>query len=752
MKQRHGPIDLSQVDAPKLHVPLRKEATAVPQPTPIVRAIPKKPAYTLKDAKRQLRHVYSGFITHTTWVWEACKTASSKLVGHLPKWNPALPFKGFSTYALRTRLGQERLFASFMVLAVIGVTVVGSITRSYAIAEDVKSYAQHATSSVSTSVRTSIAKGEYLKAQVELKQLTDELASFQKLLPTSSLPLFANESWVLSLHTLIDATEELSAASDTLLVVYGNITQLISDAETLSPDEFKKRYKSLTEYIAFQWQLLKENVMPAIDRTYTVLQTIPLDLVPQDYKEKIRTGRTKLGELRQLFAKTDELLPSVLVMLGEREPKTYAILLQNSMEMRATGGFIGSIALVKVNDGWIEKMEFRDVYDFDGQVFEPIPAPAGIDTISKNFRLRDANYWPDFPTSANQVAWFLDKQKGPGVDGVIAINDTVIKDILAILGPLPLPGTDKNVSSDSFLPTISYMVESKLAGKQPKEILFAFSEIFIKEVKANIFKKPEILFSLLANLDQKNIVAFSFDQDVEDLFRKVGAAGEIFNYENPEKNRIDDYAMLVHTSIGANKSDYFVNESIDHASTVSPDGRAENTITLQRSYTFTPEALQSLRDVFETISPLTKDLERILLSGDNTHYLRWYLPAESRDIRIEGMNSKDVSISKDLGKTVVGFTQTLKPGETKKTELHYTIGTDVDSSKPLTYRIVAEKEPGGKNVPFSKTMKTASGTVIADYSNNVLDNKIQPLSLEEERKKVLLSNRSLISYLLYFGK
>lgn len=759
MKKRHGPIDLSHVDTLK-KVPITQEQVRHIKSSPVtpspITSSPSRRATQIPAIKKKLRHMYGGFIIHTKGVWDystsTLRGTAKKIRSYLPSWTLMNVLRDFSTYAKKTKTIQERLFASFILCTVIALIVLGTAVRSYAIVEDVRSYSAQVTKSLNEEIRSSIHNGEYLKAQVQLKGLVENLSEFQKLLPTNALPIFENDSWVLSLHRLIDVSRELSSASDSLLVVYGNITQFVVDSQNLPPEKFKERYKSLTEYMAYQWQLLKENVMPALNNAYVVLEDIPLELFPEEYRKKITSAKQTLGDLKHLFDKTDELIPKILLMLGEKEPKTYAILLQNSMEMRATGGFIGSIVLVKVNDGWIEKLEFRDVYDFDGQVFEPIPAPKGIDTISKNFRLRDANYWPDFPTSAKQVAWFLDKQKGPGVDGVIAINDTVIRDLLTIIGPLSLPNTDDKVDANSFLPIISYIVESKLAGKQPKEVLFAFSETFIKEFKAQLFKKPELLLSILANMDQKSIVAFGFDEEVEDLFRRIGISGEIFQYDSSEKNRIDDYIMLVHTAIGANKSDYFVKERMSHSSIVLADGRAENTVVLERAYDATPESMQILRNVFESIAPLTKELERILLSGDNIHYLRWYLPARSTDIRIEGIDAKDISVSNDLGKTVVGFTHTLKPGEKRDVILHYTVSTDLDVSQPLTYRLVAEKEPGGKNIPFIKQMKTASGTVIADYTNSKMENKIQPLRLEEEQKELLLGNRSLISYLLYFGK
>lgn len=87
----------------------------------------------------------------------------------------------------------------------------------------------------------------------------------------------------------------------------------------------------------------------------------------------------------------------MLELLGDRYPERYLVLLQNDSEARPTGGFIGSFMIVDINDGYITKMDFHDVYEFDGQLSEDIPAPEDIAKISKNWRLRDSNYSPISP-------------------------------------------------------------------------------------------------------------------------------------------------------------------------------------------------------------------------------------------------------------------------------------------------------------------------------------------------------------------
>ena len=55
-----------------------------------------------------------------------------------------------------------------------------------------------------------------------------------------------------------------------------------------------------------------------------------------------------LDELARTLVYIDELLTLYPNFAGFKEPKTYLVLLQNSNELRPTGGFIGSVGIANV--------------------------------------------------------------------------------------------------------------------------------------------------------------------------------------------------------------------------------------------------------------------------------------------------------------------------------------------------------------------------------------------------------------------
>ena len=100
--------------------------------------------------------------------------------------------------------------------------------------------------------------------------------------------------------------------------------------------------------------------------------------------------------------------------LAWKGPRTYLVLVQNSHELRATGGFIAAVGRVSVDGGRLVDFDFQDSYALysDRSTYPPAPQAMqqymGIPLLV----MRDANWSPDFPTTA-QVARALYMLKRP---------------------------------------------------------------------------------------------------------------------------------------------------------------------------------------------------------------------------------------------------------------------------------------------------------------------------------------------------
>ena len=168
-----------------------------------------------------------------------------------------------------------------------------------------------------------------------------------------------------------------------------------------------------------------------------------------------------LGELKKAKFKT---MASFAEYLFEKdgEEKTFMLLFQNNMELRPGGGYIGSFGILKMLDGKVEELQTHDLSNFDGRVPDGIVPPYPIkEALHVNdWKLRDSNFSPDFPTNAGKADEFYHLGQGQeNFAGVVAINSNVLTSFLKVTGPVEVPGYPGIYDSENAVLNLEYQVE-----------------------------------------------------------------------------------------------------------------------------------------------------------------------------------------------------------------------------------------------------------------------------------------------------
>ena len=99
--------------------------------------------------------------------------------------------------------------------------------------------------------------------------------------------------------------------------------------------------------------------------------------------ERLEPSRPEIKELQALIEEQMILLEDIAWLLGRDSWKRYLVLFQNNTEIRATGGFIGSFALLDIDRGKIKQLEIPKggSYDLQGQLKVNISSPTPITTF-----------------------------------------------------------------------------------------------------------------------------------------------------------------------------------------------------------------------------------------------------------------------------------------------------------------------------------------------------------------------------------
>ncbi|MGL5830695.1 MAG: DUF4012 domain-containing protein [Candidatus Altimarinota bacterium] len=513
-----------------------------------------------------------------------------------------------------------------------------------------------------------------------------------------------------SLNHLFQSAQSLANAGKLFAQTIESMEQLpiLFIQENQNFSENNSSIESATPRLSLTDQLKKnlEIYQQAVQELQTAnehLNQVDSIFIPGELKQKIAESKLLLENLLSFIQSNENSISSMLKLLGDRYPHRYLILLQNDAESRPTGGFIGSLIIADINDGHIDKFEFHDVYKFDGQLLENIPAPEDIASITDEWRLRDSNYSPNFDISAEQAAWFLQKSKGPSVDTVIAINQSLLTDLLKEVGPLDVEGLDQPLTAENFQLVLSYLIESKTYGAEnPKEILGKTIQSFQNKLMEKQDWKG-LLFQLFKGVKDQKILFYSRHDDVQKFFDQLGLTPR-----QKSLNTNEDYLQIISTSIGGNKSDYYIKQQLTHNTFLNTNGEIFDELTIARTHTWSSLDLERWQAQlatfgFDEISETVKD---ILGRGENKSSMKIYLPAGTELVNSVGLPLDDVKVRYDqqLQKTYFLFPMSVKPGQTSTITIRYKLPYKLGLFPADIYRFTAQKQPGLTSTELEKNL------------------------------------------------
>jgi len=507
------------------------------------------------------------------------------------------------------------------------------------------------------------------------------------------------EKTVDSAQGLLDAAKNISLAGRNFArgienlrylpssFIYENSKQILEGSSGETGDSLTEKLKVDLAYI--------QTATEQINIAQNHLADVSPDVLPPGFRDKLDLIKEKTKLIYNLLVETQQKIPAVLNMLGDRYPHRYLILLQNDTEARPTGGFIGSYLIVDLNDGYITKFEFHDVYELDGQFYEYIEPPEDIALVADNWRMRDSNYSPDFTVSAEKTAWFLQKEHGPSVDSIIAINLSFVEDLLEVTGPLQISSLNAPLTKFNFQFVISYIVESKLSGDdKPKEIMKELIPAFQNKLATEV-ELDKLLMGITKGFDQKKIMLYSKHQNIQELFDQFNASNRI-----TETSQNEDYLQVVTTSIGGNKSDRFINQRINHYSLIQGDGTVMDEVSVSRQHSWNGKDLESWHHILSNFgyNDLPPHIIDILGRGENKSFIKIYVPYGSTLVDVAGIGRDEVYTRSDeeLNKTYFMYKMSVKPLSTEKVSITYELPVRLKLHPADTYRFHSQNQPSYK--------------------------------------------------------
>lgn len=574
----------------------------------------------------------------------------------------------------------------------------------------------------------SLASENFLEAQKELAHL---------------------QSWLLNIASLSSNPKIKLAAESQKIIAAGKAGSQLGENFSLAID-------SLVNENENNWLEKIDNFKYYSNLSLTNLEDLKLNLnsinhqsLPIKYQDQFLLWRQNLNSLNNSLESLIKTAGEIKEFLGYSANRRYLLVFQNNTEMRASGGFMGSYALVDFKKGELDNFEVPagGTYDTEAGMRSFIRSPRPLWLVNPRWFFWDANWWPDWPKTARNLMWFYEKSDGPTVDGVISFTPDVLESFLHITGPIYLKEYDLTIDVDNFWLVIQSTVEKpnldfthpEIAQQfpdspenQPKKIIGDLMEELLEVLPEKIDAQSlSILLQLLQKDQQaKNILFYFSDKNLQNLAYD-------WNLDGAVKDSRHDYLMVTHTNIAGQKSDRKMEEKIFLDSQIFKSGRIINELTIIREHQgIKNEALTGARNV-DWLRVYVPEGSRLIkasgFSQPDRHYFEYpetdweiHPKLETAEELAEIDNESGLHIYQELGKTVFANWVMTDPNEVSVVKIRYELPfifkevkrdrnyldfinhlLDINQARPAVHSLLVQKQPGLKTSDFFSRLRLA---------------------------------------------
>lgn len=528
-----------------------------------------------------------------------------------------------------------------------------------------------------SNAKNQVEAGEFQKAEYEIKSAKGALADARNLI--NSLSVIKKFGL---LNKQIDQVDKIIIlAEDGLSGVEHAIkgtqnlfmaTKYISGEQNLDP---KKHYlQANIELLAAKNQIeqVKSSLSePDFIRGY-----------PKQLRGRIEDLVVKLDQFSGMVDKAytaSILIPEITAIDGK---KSYLVLLQNNLEIRPTGGFIGSYAQFDFQNGRLSGIKVDDIYNLDGGLKDVIEPPFEIknDLGQNRLYLRDINFDPDFSTTARQAQSLYKKESGQDVHGVFALNLSGSANLLTAVGGVDLPEYSEHVDgSNLFEKSITHAEGNFFPGSQAKKnyLTSLQNQLFNKIFYLSKQNWPSIIQALSDNLEQKHLLIYLSDSKLFSYLSSQNWTGVIPRGAIAKDGQVDDFLAIVESNMGANKANYYLKRDIKMEVGIGKDLQIANKLTIDY-------ANNSPSEVFP--------------AGKYKNRIKFYLPLGAK-ITKAVLDQADITSQltnfSDYGRTGYSVLIVVNPKEQKKLIVDYILPNKLNFKEDnAKYNLTVFKQPG----------------------------------------------------------
>jgi len=415
--------------------------------------------------------------------------------------------------------------------------------------------------------------------------------------------------------------------------------------------------------------------------------------------------------------------PLAPTLAGFDQPRAYLILALNEDELRPGGGFITGVGEVRVQAGRIAGLSFRDSYAVD-DFSKPYPDPP--DPLYRYMQIeqwvfRDSNWSPDFPTSARQAIALYRVNPPVAIDGVIALDQRAVQDLVSAIGPLRIADSPEPITGQNLIAYIQRAwapSDGNFTGAwwlRRKSFMGPLADAARARIESGQFDKGALAKTMLNLLDARHVQIYFRNTDAASALRAAGWDGAL-------RKSSGDFLMVVDANVGYGKVNPRIEQSLAYRVDLNAARpRAElalaYTHTVVSTYPCRPEIRYDV--VYEQMrNRCYWNFARVYVAPgtqlDNA--TRIEIPATALFSRQADPGAVLARAADEPGFQSLEALTLLAPGKTLTREFALTLGEDVVqwNGNSGEYILLIQKQAGTPNYPVAVQVHLPDQTTLID--------------------------------------
>lgn len=368
---------------------------------------------------------------------------------------------------------------------------------------------------------------------------------------------------------------------------------------------------------------LEDKIEPHLMDICDEILTSPL--VTENPEKYVDLSNSLINLMKTLY-EVKTYKPLIRLIIGEGEDRVFLVVAQNSAEMRAGGGFPGSVGKAQVIDGEFTFGNFESVFN---SLPEYQPSSITITEEENTLFLPDwygenpikATVNPDFPRAAEIMAAAYEEYNNETIDGVISLTPHIIQRLLTITGPVTLSNgvTLDDTNAVNYLQKQIYFdyfksddyTNNYSEANMITDALFAeTADIVFKELMSHINKDSIIQLMSVITESSKDRVLMIWMKAPESQaeISKLGFSGAL--YSEPDNPVI---GVFYNVNLSCKLGPYIDYHVTMGDGTVNADGSVSYPVTVELSNTIDDETLEyGLNNIYITSMENGADLISLL--------------------------------------------------------------------------------------------------------------------------------------------